>query len=202
MNKSNFKILSIIFVVIICIGSKASAQKLKFLIPDGAVIQHAGSIGYLSAGINYDLFRKKRGSLDFMYGYLPESKGGNFSTATVKFAYRPFEIKANQWLTIYPINPGTFISYTLDKNFDLTWDKDQYPKGYYYWSEALRFHAAFGTEFKINTNKLISSKKIKSISLYYEINTNDVYVINYFLNKRYLDITGIFKAGVGLKASF
>ena len=181
---------------------ESRAQKLKFLIPDGAVAQYAGSIGYASVGANYDLFKNKKGSLDIFYGYLPKNKGGPFSTVTTKFAYRPFVIKANQWLTFYPLNPGTFISYTVNKDFDLTWDKDQYPYLYYYWSEALRFHISFSSEVKFKTQKMSSNKKLNALSIYYEINTNDVYLINYVQNKRYLSITGIFKAGIGIRAKF
>ncbi|OAQ39946.1 hypothetical protein A5893_09675 [Pedobacter psychrophilus] len=189
-------------ICLCCCGFFSKAQKLKFLIPDGAVVQHAGSIGYFSGGVSYDLFKSKKGSLDITYGYLPENKGGAFSTISTKFIYRPLKIKANDWLTIYPINPATFISYTVNKDFDLTWDRGQYSKGYYYWSEALRIHLAFGSELKFNTNKLIQSKKINALSLYYEINTNDVYIINYVQNKSYLNITDIFKAGIGLRAYF
>lgn len=179
----------------------AKAQKLKFLIPDGAVLQHAGSIGYMSGGISYDLFKNKRGSLDLLYGYLPESKGGAFSTVSTKLKYRPFVINISKSLTFYPFNPGTFISYMVNKDFDLTWDKNQYPKGYYYWSEALRLHLSFSNELKLNT-LASNSSKIKSVALYYELNTNDVYIINYVQNKTYLSITDIFKAGIGIRASF
>lgn len=196
----NFKYI-ILFFLLIAFKADVRAQKLNFLIPDGAVLQHAGSIGYFSGGISYDLFKNKKGSLDFMYGYLPESKGGSFSTVSTKFKYRPFEINISKNLTFYPLNPGTFISYTVNKDFDLTWDRGQYPKGYYYWSEALRLHISLSNELKLNTSNS-SSNKIKSLSLYYELNTNDVYIINYVQNNTYLSITDIFKVGLGMRASF
>lgn len=189
-------------MLLITISAQVSAQKLRFLIPDGALVQHAGSIGYLSGGVNYSLFKNNRGSFDLIYGYVPKSKGGNLSTINTKFAYRPFEIKINEWLIIHPINPGAFFSYTLNKDFDLTWDRDQYPKWYYYWSEALHFHISIGSEIKFNTNELMVSKKVKALTLYYEVNTNDMYLINYFQSSKALSLTDIFKAGVGIKASF
>jgi hypothetical protein len=193
---------SLILGIILLATINTNAQKLKFLVPDAAIAQYAGSIGRASAGISYDLFKNKRGNLDLLYGYVPERKGGAFSTVTTKFNYRPFVIKAGKNFVIYPINPGAFISYTVNKDFDLTWDRGQYPKGYYYWSEALRFHLAFSSEVKIKTPTLFKNEQLKSVSVYYEINTNDVYLINYAQNKRYLDITGIFKAGIGIRASF
>lgn len=201
MNRSTFK-YAIIIWILSAFPPKASAQKLRFLIPDGAIVQHAGSIGYFSGGVNYNFFKNQRGSFDVMFGVLPESKGGSFKTLSTKFAYRPFEIKVNDWLIFHPVNPGAFLSYTLDKEFDLTWDKDQYPKGYYYWSEALRFHVSFGSELKFNTTELWDSKKIKALTLYYEINTNDMYLVNYIQNTQAVSVTDIFKAGIGIKASF
>jgi len=180
----------------------AFAQKSHFLIPDGAIVQHAGSIGYLSGGIGYNLFKNNRGSFDLMYGFLPKSKGGPFSTLTTKLAYRPFEIKIKDWMIIHPINPGAFFSYTIQKDLDLTWDRGQYPKGYYYWSEALRTHVSLGSEFTFNTTRLMKAGKPQTVTLFYEVNTNDMYLINFFQNLQALSVTDIFKAGVGLKASF
>ena len=179
-----------------------AAQRLRFLIPDGAVVQHAGSIGYFSGGINYDLFKNHKGSLDLMFGFVPESKGGGFTTLNTKFAYRPFEIKINDWFIVHPLNPGAFFSYTLDKDFDLTWDKGQYPKGYYYWSEALHFHISFGSELKFLTTEFKALTKVKALTLYYEVNANEMYIVNYVQNKKALSVTDIFKAGIGIKASF
>jgi len=196
-------IKSIAFLILLLtVQTKVFAQKLNFLIPNGAIVQHAGSIGYLSGGVSYDLFKNKRGSFDVMYGFVPESKGGSFSTLTTKLAYRPFEIKVNDWMVIYPINPGGFFSYTIQKDLDLTWDKGQYPKGYYYWSEALRAHVSLGTELTFNITKLLKSGKPQALTLFYEVNTNDMYLVNFFQNLQALPVTEIFKAGVGIKASF
>lgn len=179
-----------------------SAQDLRFLIPDGAIVQHAGSIGYFSGGVSYNLFKKQNGSLDIMFGIMPNSKGGGFNTLNTKFAFRPFDIKINDWLVLNPVNPGAFLSYTLDKEFDLGWSRDQYPAGYYYWSEALHLHISIGSEAKINMNSLLSSKKIRALTVYYEVNANEMYLVNYIQNTKALSITDIFKAGVGIKASF
>ena len=105
-------------------------------------------------------------------------------------------------MIIHPVNPGAFLSYTLDEDFDLTWDRGQYPKGYYYWSEALHLHFSFSSELKLNTRELTSSKFLKSLAIYYEVNTNDMYLVNYIQNKRALSLTDIFKAGIGIKTTF
>ncbi|NEU07934.1 hypothetical protein GZH53_06380 [Flavihumibacter sp. R14] len=201
MSASTTKYIATVFCII-AFSLAASGQKLRFLIPDGAIVQHAGSIGYFSAGIDYDLFKNRKGSLDIMYGMQPHSKGGGFSTLSTKFAIRPFEITAAPWLIIHPVNPGAFLSYTFDDDLSLVHDRDQYIKGYYPLSEALRIHLSFSSEFKFNTSTLLKSGKLKSATLYYEVNTNDIYLTNYVQNTKGLSVTDIFKAGIGIKASF
>lgn len=175
------------------------AQNFSILIPQYATIQHAGSIGYLSAGAGYELFKDKSGSLEFTYGMVPKSKGGPLNILSTKFIYCPFEINLNSKIKIYPANPGVFFSYHLGKPFDLAFDKDQYEKGYYGWSTALRGHFSLSNEIKINTNE-----KLKSLSLYSEFNVNDLYLASMFYrnNREWLSPTDIIKLGIGVKVGF
>ncbi|RYE52437.1 MAG: hypothetical protein EOP48_16495, partial [Sphingobacteriales bacterium] len=174
MNGYIFRTLSIIILMFLA-GTKTMAQAFKFLIPDAAIVQHAGSVGYLSVGAGYSLFKNNRGSLDATYGFVPRSKGGELHIAALKFAYRPFEIKVKDWGRIYPLNPGFFISYTFDKALSFNFNTVQYEKGYYYWSEAARPHLSFSNEIELNARKIIGNTKIKMLSLYTEFNTNDYY---------------------------
>lgn len=189
----------------ICLMSRTSAVMAQFpqgLIPKSALSQYAGSIGFFSAGVGYELFKNDRGSLDFMYGFVPKNRGGRLHIATVKFAYRPFEVRLNDWAKLYPVNPGAFLSYHFGPRFDFQWDKDTYEKGYYWWSTALRPHISLGTEVKIDTRKVAPALKIKSLSLYSEFNTNELYLVSYYQNAGTLSVTDIFKLGFGLRVAF
>lgn len=189
----------------ICLMSRTSAVMAQFpqgLIPKSALSQYAGSIGFFSAGVGYELFKNERGSLDFMYGFVPKNRGGRLHIATVKFAYRPFEVRLNDWAKLYPVNPGAFLSYHFGPRFDFQWDKDTYEKGYYWWSTALRPHISLGTEVKIDTRKVAPALKIKSLSLYSEFNTNELYLVSYYQNAGTLSVTDIFKLGFGLRVAF
>jgi len=181
---------------------KTQAQKLRFLVPDAAVVQFAGSIGYLSGGIGYDLFKNQRGSLDLSYGYVPKSKGGELNIVTAKFAYRPFVIKLKDWGKIYPINPGFFATYTFQKELSFIFNRTRYAKDYYYWSEALRPHLSFSNEVELDAGKLIPGSGFKAISVYTEFNTNDYYLINYLQNTSTLSLPDVFQLGLGLKLKF
>ncbi|KQC02138.1 hypothetical protein [Pedobacter sp. Hv1] len=166
--------------------------------PDEVNIQYAGSIGFLSAGAGYHFFKKKT-TLSFHVGYVPENLGGEMTILAVKFEYKPFAIKIKDKIIIHPINPTFFPSYTLGQNFDFKFEKPQYRRGYYFWSSALRLHLAFGTEVKLLTNK---KSKIKALSLYAEANTNDLYMISWFKNRELAAFRDIFKMGYGVKMYF
>jgi len=171
---------------------------LKLLRPDQVGIQYAGSIGYASFGIGYNLFKEKT-ALSFHYGYVPEVKGGELHIAAVKFEYKPFAIAIGKQLIFHPFNPVVFLSYTIGKNFAFKFDKDQYMDDYYFWSPALREHLGFSSELKILGDK---SSKIKSISLYTESNTNDLYMVSWYANRTTIPIYKIFHLGFGVRMNF
>lgn len=201
MNAFIYKI-SFIALLLLLGTLKIFAQGIKSLIPDAANIQFAGSIGFISVGAGYELFNNKRGNLDFNYGYVPASKGGQLHIITAKFAYRPFEIRIRNIAKIYPINPGMFISYTINKDLPIKFSGSQYQNGYYWWSPALRPHLSFSSEIEFNMEKDWNKSKVKSISIYSELNTNDYYAINYIHNQKSLSIGDILQAGLGLRIKF
>lgn len=182
------------------LASSAYAQSsfFKRLKPDQLNIQYAGSIGYFSGGIGYNLFNEKA-ALSFHYGYVPKSKGGWMSIFTAKFEYKPFEIKIKDKFIIHPINPVFFPSYTSGDNFDYQFKRSQYREGYYFWSSALRLHLGAGTEVKILN---LNNAAFRSISVYAEANTNDLYAISWFENRTSALFYEMFKLGYGVRVNF
>lgn len=178
------------------------AQFLKKLTPDEAVVQHAGSIGFFEAGVGYRLFKNQRGTLDFTYGYVPESKGGSLNILAAKFAYRPIEVDLGDKVKLFPVNPGMFISYHLGKDFDFTHDSEQFPNGYYWWSTAMRLHISVSNELQLNARKLLHTSFVKTVSLYTEFNTNELYLISLLQNTGAVAVKDIVKLGLGLRVRF
>lgn len=189
----------LIFILLFC-ARVTKAQ--KFLIPDEVILQHAGSIGYFSAGAGYKLFKNERGNLDVLYGYVPAGKGGELHIITAKFAYKPFVIKVNKFGTIYPLIPGMFFTYTPHRDLQLKFSKDNWPKGYYYWSEAIRPHLSVTNEIEFSEPKFIKAAGFKSVSLYSEFNTNEWYLVNLFQNIPEMSFTEAFKLGIGVRLRF
>ncbi|WP_442795473.1 hypothetical protein [Pelobium manganitolerans] len=198
----------LLFVLILVVNASVFAQNTTstvrhhWYVPRSAVLQHAGSIGYFSVGASYKLNKSGNSTLDFTYGYVPVKFGGDLNIITTKFTYRPYHFKIKDWGTLYPTNPGIFFSYHAGGDYDSTWDDDNYPKGYYWWSTAIRPHISLSTELKLNARKLLPNLHIKSLSLYSEFNTNELYAISYFQNPRDLNLTGIFKLGLGTRVEF
>jgi hypothetical protein len=190
----------LVFSLLLFASQETIAQS-KFwqrLVPDNAGLQYAGSIGFLSASGGYDLFNEKA-ELSVHLGYVPESLGGELTIVAVKFHYKPFTYKIKDKFIIQPFNPVFFPSYTLGQNFDFKFEKPQYRKGYYFWSSALRIHLGAGSEVKMLTNP---TAKIKWLSLYGEVNTNDLYVLNWFKNRTSTPFYQMFKLGYGVKMGF
>ncbi|WP_242695870.1 hypothetical protein [Desertivirga brevis] len=196
----SFKNIAILLLAVLPLA-KAKSQGVRFLVPDGVVAHYGGSIGFGSAGISYDLFKNQRGNLDFTFGYVPESKGGPLRILTGKFSYKPVKIGLKDIGTLYPVNPGTFISYTPGEQFE-KWSKTQYPKGYYWWSKSTRIHLSLSTEAKFNGEKVLHKAGIKAIGVYSELNTNDLYAVSWFKNKDSMSFLEIVRVGYGVRVYF
>ena len=199
--KRSFTKSLILAVCIVCSSglNRSDAQVHKVFIPKDVVIQHAGSIGFFSVGAGYPVFKNKRGSLDFNYGFVPKSKGGDLHIVSAKFAYRPWKVNIADGVVWYPVNPGAFVTYHIGKEYDFFWDKDTYEEGYYWWSTAIRPHISFSTEINLDGPKLTKTSVIKGISIYTEANTNELYLISYFQNHRAISPVEIFKLGIGVR---
>lgn len=177
---------------------QAQKSLSEAIIPDFAGLQYAGSIGHISANAGYTFF--KRTNLNFNYGYIPEKKGGRMHILAVKFEYKPLRIPVGRAIEIHPFNPGVFVSYTLQKSLTLGFNPPQYPKDYYFWSEALRKHIGASSEIKLLNQRL--EGKVRALSLYIEANTNDLYMISWFENRTTIPFSQIFKLGYGLRLYF
>lgn len=201
MLNSKSILLAIATVGIMLMPDTARGQR-HFLVPETAMIQRAGSIGYNSFGIGYTFFRKDKGSLDLTWGYVPISKGGRQDIFAAKFAFKPWNIRLGNIATFSPLNPGMFVTHHPGGKFHTTFNKDQYPDNYYWWSSAVRIHLSVSTEVRFNTPERLSKSGIEQVGLYSEFNTNELYATSWFINRNHLAISDILKLGFGIKAYF
>jgi hypothetical protein len=173
-------------------------EKIISYVPDFAVVQYAGSIGFASAGVGYDIF-KNNIRIDLLLGYVPAFTGSeHLETFTLKLTGSRGKISVNPRLLIHPLTYGTYFSYTFGRDFSSelpSW----YPKGYYWWSEAIRVNIFLGGNVEINSDRLRSGSHLAP---YYEIGTNEIKLISYAQNTGSLSFWSILHAGVGVRYIF
>jgi hypothetical protein len=193
--KHNFRVLTLLLI-----GATAPlchAQSIKNLLPDYTSTQYAGSTGWMSVGAAYNLF-KHRARVGFHYGFVPEKKGGKLHILSTSLFFKPYMLHASNKIDINPLDIGVKASYHFGDQFFMNLPS-KYPDGYYWWKSALRLHLA--TETSV-TYRLKNAGRIKSVTGFLELNSNDLYLVSYVLNFKSLSLSDIIKAGVGLRIGF
>jgi len=192
--KRRLLLLSILFCFAV---SNSIAQKKRDLIPDFVVTQYAGSIGYGSMGVGYDLNKRARTSIH--YGFVPERVGGKLHIISLKFQLTPVAWRLNENFQIRPIDLGVMSTYHFGDKFHNRWPS-RYPDHYYWWTSSLRFHLL--TESSITYTLPNPQSFVRSVAGYIEFNTNDLYVVSLAQNYKSINFFDIVKSGVGIRIRF
>lgn len=161
-------------------------------------VQYAGAIGFISPGIGFSHARNKI-ETDLFPGFLPKGIGGeDIVMLTLKNTYFPFkkELKRSD-LIIYPISIGGYLNYTFGNQYETFWP-DYYPQGYYWWDSSLRLGFFLGGKIA----KPLADNPFKEVSAYYEVGFNDLYLISYVQNTKYLKPYDILNLALGVKFAF
>jgi hypothetical protein len=191
-------ILSLLILYSFLANAQGKNEVSKWYVPDFVTGQYAGSIGFISVGTGYDIFKQKA-SVEFLVGYVPGFTGSkSIEVLTLKFTARSFEMVVNEKLTLYPLTSGVYFSYVPGREYssDLpSW----YPDGYYWWSEAIRANIFVGGKARIAITR---TKAGNYLSPYYEIGTNEIKLVSYVQNASSLSFWSILHAGIGVRYHF
>lgn len=170
------------------------------LIPTHFKVQYAGNMGFLSFGTGWDYGKQNQWETDLFFGFIPKynSKEAK-ATMTLKQNYMPWSFELNQTIVIEPLSCGIYFNTVFGEDF---WVKepDRYPKGYYGFSNKIRTHLFIGQRitFILAPEKRYRSK---SVSLFYELNTCDLYLISAITNS-YLRPRDYLGLSFGIKFQF
>ena len=168
------------------------------LIPTQLKIQYAGDMGFLSLGPGWDLGKKRRWEINTFVGFIRETNvSPTHITFTLKQTYKPFRVSLGEKFELEPLTAGFYINKVFGQYF---WQRlpDRYPKGYYFWALNTRFNVFLGEAITFRFSKYLSGD---TLSLFYEFNTNDLYIIS-AINNDYLNIMDIINLSFGVKFTF
>ncbi|KAA9333328.1 hypothetical protein F0P96_10175 [Hymenobacter busanensis] len=164
---------------------------------DGAfflTVHIAGGTGAVAVGGGYWLARRRL-EPELLLGIVPKKLGGKtLGVVTLKTTYTPYapQLGASRWQA-NPLSFGGLASYTFGPGLNSS-RATKYPKGYYWWSSALRFGAVLGARL---THEGGAGWPQRS-SYYAELGTNDLYLVSKITN-RSLRLSEILTLGLGVK---
>ncbi|MCD7972495.1 MAG: hypothetical protein LUG18_07480 [Candidatus Azobacteroides sp.] len=173
-------------------------NKWNNLIPKYTKVQFAGGMGVLSFGTGWDYGKNKQWETDALFGFIPKFQTDKFRiTFTLKQNFIPWHKDLNDSFTFDPLTCGLYANTILNGDYWIS-EPDKYPNNYYSFSTKIRFNIFIGQRitYQISEEK---RKARKSVTFYYEIGTNELYLISAFGN-RYLKPTDYLKLSLGMKA--
>lgn len=167
------------------------------MIPSYYKLQFAGSMGLMSMGTGWSYGKNKQWETDLFIGFVPKySTKNNKITFTLKQNFIPWNVRISDRVNLKPFSTGLYVNTVLGRDF---WGKqpDKYPNGYYGFSPKIRFNIFIGQgwEYKFSPNKNLLNK---SITFFYEISTNELYLISAFTND-YLKAKDFLGLSLGIK---
>ncbi len=162
-----------------------------------AIGQYGGSSGKQSLGIGLES-NSQRFALDARVGRTPHSDVPTIISPSLRFLWIPFHIKVGERYQFKPVAIGAMISGHFYPGSELTWAGD-YESGYYWWSRNLRIHPVYQVAVQRQFHNSILFSKM---SMFFEANSNDLYIASYYSNSTELLLTDIIKMGVGVRFHF
>src|SRR5688500_3659276 len=128
--------LTALMVILSC---QARAQRVNGLIPDFTTVQYSGSIGSLSAGVGYDVLKRKA-RLSAHYGIVPRFQGASLNVISAKLFFRPTTLTIWNRVRMNSVDIGLISSFHFGDDLRKQFPEGVYPKGYYWWRPAFRVH--------------------------------------------------------------
>lgn len=164
-------------------GTKNYRSGWGILLPEYGKVQYAGNMGFISIGGGWDYGVKKHWETDLLIGFLPHySTSKNKITFTLKQNYIPWHVNINRKFMVEPIITGIYLNSIWGRDFWVS-EPEKYPNSYYAFSSKIRVNVFAGQRVTYNFNK--EREFVKSISFFYEVSTNDLYLIS-AVNNSYL----------------
>ncbi|KAA9333330.1 hypothetical protein F0P96_10185 [Hymenobacter busanensis] len=166
--------------------------------PHHLIGQVAGGQGMVTVGVGYTTLRGRL-DVDVLTGYVPRKYSITpMGIFTGKATYSPWTLGlgASRW-QVRPLSVGGLVNYTASRGMNASLD-GKYPKGYYWWPARSRAGAFVGgrVAYELPTK---ANGQPRTASLYYELGTNDLYLVSLYSNIKALSVADILTLGIGVK---
>lgn len=177
---------------------KRMRNRWNSLIPSQIIIQNAGNMGVLSAGIGWNYGKGKKWETHLLLGFIPKHQTSRAKlTMTIKENFIPWNIDLKKGWSLNPLTASLYVNTVYGSEF---WKSQpgRYPDGYYeFMSTRFRLNIALGQRitFLIPQNK---RRHHKSISLFYEISSCDLYIRSK-IQDRSVSLNDILGLSLGIK---
>ena len=167
------------------------------LVPSQLVVQNAGNMGLVSAGIGWNYGRNKQWETHLLMGFVPKYESQSAKpTITVKENFIPWRLRVDDNVVLEPLSCGLYVNTVVGSRF---WSHlpSRYPNNYYWFSTRFRINVFMGERltwhFSTGKNKLS-----RAITAFYECSTCDLYLFDYFGNRN-IKLRDIIGLSVGVK---
>lgn len=192
--RTSFLPFLLLFLIQTAMAQEYGSHRNSSWLPQDAVVQYAGSIGLVSAGIGYG-FGKGKFDADILLGYLPKKIGGDeIWTSALKVNWLPFQLTPNNDFSLIPLTTGIMVSHTFGKQY-FRLLPDRYPKKYYTFSTAIHLYYQLGSRIQFQ----LWEDRLPEMAFYYELNSSLESTISYIQNPRALSPADIFHLSLGLR---
>lgn len=151
------------------------------LMPTQSVIQTCGNMGIISLGIGWDYGKRSQWETHLLFGIVPKYDSDEVKmTITLKENFIPWRKDWGKGWQFEPLECTLYLNTVLGHDF---WTKQptKYESGYYPFSTRIRPNLGFGERFtyQIPNNR---RKRVKSLTFFYELSTNDIYFMRFYRN--------------------
>ena len=156
-----------------------------------------GEMGFRTAILDADL---GLANADLLFGIVPKYDSDEVKmTITLKENFIPWRKDWGKGWQFEPLECTLYLNTVLGHDF---WTKQptKYESGYYPFSTRIRPNLGFGERFtyQIPNNR---RKRVKSLTLFYELSTNDIYFMRFYRNGNagFWDVFGL---SIGAKVQY
>ena len=162
------------------------------LMPTQSVIQTCGNMGIISVGIGWDYGKRRQWETHLLFGIIPKYDSDAVKcTITLKENFIPWRKDWGKGWEFEPLECTLYLNTVLGHDF---WTKQptKYESGYYPFSTRVRPNVGFGERFTYHIPNS-RRKRVKSITMFYELSTNDIYFMRFYRNgnANFWDVFGL-----------